>query len=283
LLLNNWITTLDPAAALAALGFTETEALVYCELLRASPASGYKLAQAIGKAPANTYQALAVLTQKGAVLVDDSAGKSFRPAPPAELIAALERGYENRSRAAGQALAQIYQAPEDDRIYQLSTAAQALERARAMIAGAREILLFDLFPRPFEMLRPDLESAHARGVRVVGVSYSDPGETSFPVIDSRGMSPAERWPGLQLSLVADAREYMMALLSHDAGQVLHGVWSDSAYLAALQHNALASEIRLSALSPMADDALADISLLRSRPAGLRRLVGDEPLQNGDSQ
>jgi sugar-specific transcriptional regulator TrmB len=215
-------------------------------------------------------------------VVDDSAGKSFRPVPPAELISALERSYESRARAAGIALEQIYQAPEDERIYQLSTAGQALERARAMIAGAREILLFDLFPQPLELLRPDLERAHAQGVRVVGVGYADAGETGFPVVDSRGMAPAERWPGLQLSLVADAREYMVALLSRDTTRLLHGAWSDSAYLAALQHNALASEIRLSALSPMADDPLADISLLRSRPAGLRRLVGDEPLQKEDA-
>jgi len=74
----------------------------------------------------------------------------------------------------------------------------------------------------------------------------------------------------------------VALLSPDAPRLLHGVWSDSAYLSALQHNALASEIRLSALAPEGEDALADISLLRARPAGLRRLVGDEPLQKGDA-
>jgi hypothetical protein len=279
---------MEPAATLAALGFTETEALVYCELLRASPASGYRLAQAIGKAPANTYAALAALTQKGAVVVDDSAGKSFRPAPPAELIAALERGYETRARAAGEALEQLYKPPEDDRIYQLSTAAQALERARAMIDGAREILLFDLFPEPFELLRPHLELAQGRGVRVAGVGYAPPGEIGFPFLDSRGLSLAERWPGLQLSLVTDAREYMVALLSRDMTRALHGAWSDSAYLAALQHNALASEIRLSALAPAGGDPFADISLLRARPAGLRALVGDEPiptdapLQKGDA-
>jgi HTH-type transcriptional regulator, sugar sensing transcriptional regulator len=268
---------MDAATALAALGFTETEALVYCELLRASPASGYRLAQAIGKAPANTYQALAALTQKGAVLVDDSAGKSFRPAPPAELIAALERAHAARAQAAQDALARLYRPPQDDRIYQIGAAAQVMERARAMIDGAREILLFDLFPGPFEALRAHLERAHSQGVRVAGVGYADAGETVFPLIASKGSAFANRWPGLQLSLVADAREYMVALLSHDGARVLHGVWSDSAYLSALQHNALASEVRLSALAPSESDDLADISLLRARPAGLRRLVGDEPL------
>src|SRR5688500_18750659 len=184
---------MDPTAALAALGFTETDALVYCELLRASPASGYRLAQAIGKAPANTYAALAALTQKGAVVVDDSAGKSFRPCPPGELISALERGYEARARAAGEALDQLYKPPEDDRIYQLATAAQALERARAMIDGAHETLLFDLFPHPLELLKPNLERARARGVRVAGVGYA-PVETGFTLVDSRGMSMADRWP-----------------------------------------------------------------------------------------
>lgn len=271
----------DPASALAALGFTETEALIYCELLRASPATGYRLAQGIGKAPANTYQALAALTQKGAVVVDDSAGKAFRPAPPGELIAALERSYESRARAAGEALEQLYTPPEDDRIYQLTSAAQALERARAMIDGTREILLFDLFPEPYALLRPHLELAHEKGVKVAGVGYVAL-EAPFPVAASPGFSLAERWPGLQLTLVADAREFMVVLLSRDLKRVLHGVWSDSAYLSAMQHNGLASEIRLSALAPTSDDALSGISLLRARPAGLRRLVGDEPLTKGDA-
>ncbi len=46
---------------LVALGFTESEARVYCELLRGSPATGYRLAQALGKAPPAIYKALASL------------------------------------------------------------------------------------------------------------------------------------------------------------------------------------------------------------------------------
>ena len=82
-----------------------------------------------------------------------------------------------------------------------------------------------------------------------------------------------RWPGDQLSIVADAREYLLALLSHDGGQVHHAVWSNGSYLSSLQHNALASEIRLWAIVPDDRDALAEIALLRAFPPGLRTLVG----------
>jgi HTH-type transcriptional regulator, sugar sensing transcriptional regulator len=265
---------IQPEQSLTQLGFTETEALVYCELLRASPASGYRLAQAIGKAPANTYQALSALTQKGAVLAD-GASKTFRAVPPAELIAGLEAGFERRARAAAHALERVFAPSEDDRIYQLKTPAQVMARARALIGAAREILLFDLFPEPLTELLPALESAAAAGVTLAGVTYGPPPATTFPCVGAAASDfIRDRWPGRQVGVVADAAHYLMALLSHDGGRVLHGVGSDSAYLAALQHSALATEIRFTRLKPT-DDPLAHLSLLSARPAGLRRLVGDD--------
>jgi sugar-specific transcriptional regulator TrmB len=273
----------SPEQSLAQLGFTDTEALVYCELLRASPASGYRLAQAIGKAPANTYQALSALTQKGAVMAD-GASRTFRAVPPGELIAGLEAGFERRAKAAAEALERVFAPSEDDRLYQLKTPGQVMERARALIEGARETLLFDLFPEPLSELLPALERAAASGVTVAGVAYGEPPATSFPCASAIASGfIRERWPGRQVSVVADAVHYLVALLAHDGGSVLHGVGSDSAYLSCLQHSALATEIRMSALDP-ADDPLAHLSLLNARPAGLRRLVGDDlsALDQGDA-
>ena len=60
------MTTTNPTAVLLDLGFTEIEALVFCELTRLGPTTGYRLAKALGKAAANTYGALQTLAQKGA-------------------------------------------------------------------------------------------------------------------------------------------------------------------------------------------------------------------------
>lgn len=268
--------TPPPVDALTALGFTETEALVYCELLKASPATGYRLAQAVGKAPANTYQALSALVQKGAAMVDQSGGKSFRAVPASELLAALAAGFETRRKAAAEALERLARPSEDDRIYQLKAADQVMQRAAAMIEGAREILLFDLSPEPYLALRPALERVARQGVTVAGVSYGPLADEAAPFVVVRGEDyVVRRWPGRQLTLVADAREHLDALLSRDGHAVLHGVWSDSAWLACSRHNGVACEVRMAAM-PEAADPMSAISLIRSAPAGFRALLGPEP-------
>lgn len=263
------------ASALSALGFGEVEAAVYCELLQ-RPSTGYRLAQTIGKSPPNVYHALGSLHQKGAVLADDSDGRVYRAVAPAELLAGLERQFESRREEALGALAAIQTEADDDRIYHLKTVDQVLARARRMIADAREILLFDCFPAPFEALRGDLRAVAERGVRVAGIVYDDVAEPAFDTVRSPPRPGIiERWPGDELSVVADASEYLLALLARDGRQVLHAVWSNGAYLSSLQHSGMASEIRLCALMPDDRDALAEIALLRAYPPGLRKLVGDD--------
>ncbi len=264
------MATNTPEAAVTALGFTEIEAAVYCALLRGGGATGYRLAQVIGKAPANVYQALAGLTQRGAVMVDEGETRTYRATEPRELLASLESAFGATRRKAEAVLTALRAPSEDDRIYQLKTPAQVYERAHAMIAGATEILLFDLFPEPLARLTPALLQAHERGVRVAGLVYADV-TLPFPVAATPNVAAMERWPGLQLSLVADAREHLLALLSTDNLRVLRGVWSDSAYLACLQHSGLGAEVRLSAAAPK--DQLGDIALLRAYPPGLRTLIG----------
>ena len=134
------INKTTPEQSLAALGFTETEAVVYCELLRAPASTGYRLAPSIGKAAASVYQALAALSQKGAVLVDDTETKTYRAVPPSELIAALSKSFEARAAQAVQSLEGLHEPQPDDRLYQLSSVDQVFERATAMIDGAKEIV-----------------------------------------------------------------------------------------------------------------------------------------------
>jgi len=269
---------------ITAFGFTETESAVYCALLRGGPATGYRLAQAVGKAPANVYQALAVLAQRGAASVDESEAKTYRATPPSELLGALKTAFDAAHRDAEAALATIRPHGVDDRIYHLKTPNQVYERAEGMIADAREILLFDLFPGPLARLRAALLDAHGRGVRLAGVVYS-PTDVPFPVAVQSCSVVAERWPGQQVSVVADAREHLLALLSSDGLQVRHGVWSDSAYLACLQHSGLGAEIRNLAAHLGAAEPLGDIALLHAFPPGLRALIGpreDADFEKGSS-
>jgi sugar-specific transcriptional regulator TrmB len=274
-------TNTNPEAALSALGFTDIEAAVYCELLRAGACTGYKVSQAIGKAPANVYQALAGLTQRGAVMLDDGDTRVYRATAPDELLTGLRREFEGSRAQAQRSLATLESPTADDRIYQLKSPVQLYERAAQLVNNARQILLFDLFPQPLEQLLPLLLQAHARGVTVAGLCYGERPAVGFHV--SQGRTDAavfERWPGMQLSLVADAREHLLALISSDGASVRHGVWSDSAYLACLQHSGLAAEIRLLANPPAGGGALGHLSLLHAYPPGLQTLLGPYPAPAG---
>src|ERR1700678_258797 len=94
---------MQPELALAEMGFTELEARLYCELLRASPATGYRLSQIVGKAPANVYQALASMNQKGIVVADDDETKHYRAIAPAEVLEDLQQDFDRRRVLAGEA------------------------------------------------------------------------------------------------------------------------------------------------------------------------------------
>jgi hypothetical protein len=275
---------MQPELALADFGFTELEARLYCELLRASPATGYRLAQRVGKAPANVYQALSAMHQKGIVFSDDGEARQYRPLPPGELMVELQQDFEQRRGAAQAALNGVYSRPDRDRIYQFNGARQAVERARTVVGGAREMVLFDLFPGPFERLRPALEAAAASGVTVAGVTYGAAPSAPFTCVESAGAGVRDQWPGAQLTVIADAREYVMALLSADGEQLIHGVWSESPYLACLEHAGLSSEIRLSAVT-RGDDPLAHLGLLRAAPRGLLELQNSvrDPAKSAEAQ
>lgn len=265
------MTATTPVAALLDLGFTDIEARIFCELTRLGPATGYRLSKAIGKASANTYQALETLAQKGAVIVDEGETRIWRAAPAAELIAALGARFQQRSQSALAALADLKPPAAEARLYAVKTPDQVISRARAMIEAAREILLFDLFPEPYAALEPDLVRCGARGVRVVGQVYGD-GPTRVPAVSQPvAETQLAAWPGRQVTIIADGREHLTALLSRDGQRCRHGVWSDSVYLACLYHSGLAAEIVLGAQARGLTLPF-DPSLFGSRPPGLDALT-----------
>jgi sugar-specific transcriptional regulator TrmB len=268
-------TTTD---ALTGLGFTETEALLYAALVEGGPASGYGLAKAVGKARANVYQSLATLMQRGAVASEDGDVQVYRATPPAELVGALERNFAGQAKAAREALAKLEKSEADDRIYHLKTVDQVIDRAVAMIGRAQQIVLVDAFAEPLALIAEALKAAAARGVVVAGLTYGAPPAGQLKLIVSTASDFAlRRWPGRQLSVVTDAQEHLLALFSPDMTGVKHGVWSDSRFLACLQHSGLCAEIRLASLRTTGEP-LDEIALLESYPPGLADLVGPPILE-----
>jgi len=83
-----------------------------------------------------------------------------------EVIEDADREFGGRRVQAEKSLAKIRPASGDDRVYQLGDADQVIERARAMLASAKMVVLADAFPKVLPNIAPQLESAAKRGVKV---------------------------------------------------------------------------------------------------------------------
>jgi len=258
------------------LGFTEIEARVYGFLVEESPATGYRIAHAIGKQPANTYKAIAALEARGAVIVEQGDTKQCRAVPPPELLDNLEQQFRRSRSQAGERLAALSRRSTDPRIYHLKSVDQVLQRAKAMLERAERIVLCDLFPKPFEALTEALRDAAKRGVRIATKVYAGETLAGVELVQLHDVEKSlDVWPGQQLSIVVDAEEHLLSLLSHDMKSVHEAVWSNSAYLSCMQHNHIASELRYTQLLAERGDTpdeLAAISLLNFRPPGLETLM-----------
>src|SRR5215813_11412219 len=103
----------DATAALVELGFTALEAEIYTWLAGETSATGYRIAQGIGKPVANTYKAIESLHNKGAILIEEDENRLCRAVPAGELLRALERGFASRRDHAARALANLAR-PEGD-------------------------------------------------------------------------------------------------------------------------------------------------------------------------
>lgn len=264
-----------PEQTLACLGFTELETRIYVALLKHSPQTGYGLSKALGKAPANIYQALASLSLKGAVLVEQAGGsRSASAVAPEELLEQLGRRFEASKEAAAGALAKVHVQMPQNRLFQIQDVDQFYARAEALVDQATETILFDLFPEPLQRLHPALQRAHLRGVRIAGLVYEANEAPYRTSLAARAGFALERWPGEQATVVADANEYVLGLVARDGTRLVHGLWSDSPYLSCMQHSGLSAEIELGSLAQGSDGGgLDEASLLAGMPPGLRRLTG----------
>ena len=255
--------------------------MVYAALLVESPTTAYRIAKNIGRQVANTYQAVASLRQRGAVVVEDGKRMLCRAVPTDEVLAAMHSRFLAHRDQARAALASLARDDEDDRVYRLATPQQVFERARALLRGRPRFVLADLFPGVLSELRSDLAAVARRGARVAIKAYS---KERIPGVEIVRGKDAPRvlsaWPGEQLSLVVDAKAHLLALLAKDLDVVLQAVASASTFLSCMHHNHLANEIRLTAAdNPKAGAArrnVASLALLAAEPPGLRSLCARFP-------
>lgn len=269
----------DPAP-LQALGFTETEALIYGYLVENSPATGYRISHAIGKQPANTYRALRSLEDKGAIIIESGKSKLCQAVPPDEILDNLEKQFRQHRLDAKRELQALPSPSVYAGVFHLKSVEQVIQRAKTMVSEARAIVLCDLSPGPCAEMADVLREAAASGVLVACHVYAEEEIEGVHTLHMRGFDLASvDWPGQQISVVVDSLEHVLGLLAKDMQSVHEAVWSSSNFLSCMHHNNLVGE--LIAIGPQskysgpADDAselLNNIPLRQFRPPGLETLI-----------
>lgn len=239
----------DLAASLVELGLTPAEAEVYAFLLSESPATGYRIAQAIGRPVGNVYKAVEALEAKGAALVaDDDDHRVARAVPLAHFAARLRSRVQSAcaaAQAAADSLAPPSPADFDDRLYRLANADQFIARARALIDDAATFILALGAPAAYDPIADSLVAAAARGIPVAIKSLIPLDLPGVRVIeDHRGETALFNAPGHWLSLNADGGQVLEAMLDPDTADVLTGYWTRHPLIAWTSYTGLYSRLIL---------------------------------------
>lgn len=213
---------------LLTLGFTALEADVYITLLREPGITGYRVAQLLGKPVTNTYKALDSLAARGAVLQDDCGrSKSFSATPIGELIDNMVIGLRQTGEALETSLRDLGGLPPEEGIYRLQNVPQVYARAQEIIESAKRNLLVDAYQIPLSRVIPAVEKAAVRGVTcLVHAHGNDTSVKGCEVIESCRVDIPGEW----MVVMADGREYMIAVISPDEKRVYQAVWSRNPFI-----------------------------------------------------
>jgi sugar-specific transcriptional regulator TrmB len=268
-------------AALERLGLTSLEAQAYAFLTRESPASGYRVAQALGKPFGSVYKAVEGLEDKGAALLSEESGNRVaRAVPIGELVARSTRDFEKSCRAAAATLKPVHSVDPDEHLYRITSRDQFIERARAMITGAQDFVLGSLTPMVAAALQEPLTLAATR----IRVGLKTFGPLDIPgadiISDHRGAAALETGPGEWIMLTADGREVLMGLLDAETGELNMGQWSENPLLAWSMFTGLGAQLVLAAVrtsdlarQPMLIEIVERLSAFRTpRSVGKRVLM-----------
>ena len=241
------------AQALVEFGFTALESEIYAFLAGESPATGYRVAQAISKPAANTYKAIQTLERKGAIVVEEGETRLCSAVAPEELLDRLAREFNHRREQAKLALTNLGAPAPDDKLYSINSTPQLLARAEQAISESENVILILGTVNLVRRLEPALRDALSRGIDVV---IKASGDVAIPGADVVWPDEStETVPGERIQMAVDARQFLTGIVNPATDEVIQAVWSRSVVLAVLQHKSLAAEIVVTQIGQkVAEDA-----------------------------
>lgn len=201
----------DSLDRLVKIGFSEYEAKAYVALLRKSPVTGYELSKLSGVPRSMIYEVLGKLTARGAAITLRRGGATkYAPVPAVEFFDQLHRDHEELITSLKDDLATLGSAPDLEYVWNIEGRENILAKAEEMIGQAEARIYVALLPATFPELRPMLEEAIGRGVRVV---IYTPDDLDLPggqvVVAPRSERALSQAGGLGLILVVDGEEVLI--------------------------------------------------------------------------
>lgn len=198
----------DAVRGLVAVGWTETEARVYCALLRNPRATGYELARESGLARANVYEALARLERRGAAARQDQGGVlRYEAVPFGQLARRVVEDIQEVVADAEEALARMKPALGTERtgVGVVVGERPVWNLARSLAAGAERALRLAQSGQDAGRLVADVDRALERGAVVTTLCLDG---CRVPCDHCRGAvyrGGGERLPAATLFLAQDDR------------------------------------------------------------------------------
>jgi len=201
----------DPIDKLVKIGFSEYEAKAYVALLRESPVTGYQLSKQSGVPRSMIYEVLGKLTARGAAMtLRKGSSTQYAPVPAEEFLDQLHREHKDLIFSLKDDLAALTSAPDLEYVWNIEGHDNIMAKAEEMIRQAKSRIYLALLPATFSDLRPALEKAIRRGVRVVIYTTSDldlpGGQVIITPMPEEALSEVGR---LMLILVIDGEEVLI--------------------------------------------------------------------------
>ena len=269
----------DIPDALQRLGLTPLEGDIYRFLVQESPATGYRIAQALGKPVGNIYKAVESLETKGAILVsEDDGNRVARAVSISEFVNRVRAEISHACNVAGRELTAAEEAAPDERLYRLTDRRQVFERARRMIESADSFVVANVTPALAGELQEDFQVAAARGVRIGIKTFAPIALAGCEVtVDPRGQKAVDAGPGQWLALTPDGRELLDALFDA-SGQALHtATWTANPMLVWMGFTGMASDL---ALAQVKNDLNAGLDAAEVQRRLRERAAYQSPARSG---
>ena len=228
---------------LRGLGLTRTEAEVYFTALQTcstEPVSSYKLAQVMGRDPANVAKTLTALVRLQAMTVVQDKPRLFLPTDPTTFTDQVLARVQSHSQEALELL-RHFQAPEPDGVtLGLSGAAQIFAKARQLLAGCQSQAQLFGSKECLRELGGELEELAER--EDCTVQLLSPLDMVSEHVEIAVFSPvsdlAELLTQEFLLLTVDGRAWLSAIVTEETGPTPGGWWGNHSPIAAVMGGAI---------------------------------------------